>query len=189
MKERALKYPETAINALLLETKRLYESAIIEGIAHGLGLHRDDIKSDISSEHLIKAKKDKTLDQEDFINTRIKPIFASILAFASKILEKFSLSEEDHEKVTQLIKINRDAHEILINSRLLKKEIGRYVDQNNKSLDAEYIKIQRAVIDLIRIFLTAFDDMNPVERRLKLRELKKFAKQGDSDLLHGIDFN
>jgi phosphate:Na+ symporter len=187
LKKNALTYPETSINALLLETKRLYEGAIIEGVAHGLGVHRDDIKSKISSEEIIKFKKDKNLDQEDFIKTRIRPIFSSILKFASKIQEKFQLSQEDNDKVTYLKRINRYAHEIILHSKTLKKEINRYTDQKNKYLEEEYVKIQCALIELLRIFLTAFDDMNPEEKVLKLKELKRAAKNQDAEILKDID--
>ncbi len=185
--KNALKYPETSINALLLETKRLFEGAIIEGVAHSLGIHRNDIKSKLSSDDIVKFKKDKTIDQEDFIKTRIRPIFSSILKFASKIQEKFQLSQEDNDKVTYLKRINRYAHEIILNSKILKKEINRYTDQKNKYLEEEYVKIQCALIELLRIFLTAFDDMNPEEKVLKLKELKRAAKNQDADILKDID--
>ncbi|NNE38795.1 MAG: Na/Pi cotransporter family protein, partial [Gammaproteobacteria bacterium] len=38
--KQSLKYPETAIKALLEETRRLYQEAVIEAIAHSLGVHR-----------------------------------------------------------------------------------------------------------------------------------------------------
>ena len=187
MKKRTLKYPETAINALLLETKRLYKGAIIEGVAHGLSIHRDDIKSDLSSTEIITTKKDKRLDQEDFIKTRIRPIFISILGFASKIQGKFTLSTDDYEKLDRLIRINRDGQEILVNSKTLKKEINRFAAEKNKFLDEEYVKVQIAVIDLLRLFLTTLDDLTPEETDIKLKELKRFAKQGDAELLKDID--
>jgi phosphate:Na+ symporter len=187
LKKRALKYPETALSALLLETKRLYEGVIIEGVAHGLGIHRKDIKSNLSSEDVIKFKKDKTIYHEDYIKTRIRPIFGSMLSFASKIQEKFQLSPEDNKKLSRLIRTNRDAQEILVYSKTLKKEIARYSDEKNKYLEEEYLRVQCAIIDLLRIFLTTFDEMTPGEKELKLKELKQFAKKGDADLLEDID--
>lgn len=187
LKKRALKYPETAINALLLETKRLYEGAIIEGVAHGLRIHRDDIRSDLTRGEILRLKKDKALDQEDFLKNRIRPIFGSILKFEAKVQEKFTLSTEDNEKLNRLIRMNRDALEILQYSKTLKYEISRYAEEKNKYLDEEYIKIQKAVIEILRVFLTTFDEMTLEEKKQKLKELKLLAKKGDTDLLNDID--
>ncbi len=187
LEERALKYPETAINALFLETKRLYEGAVIEGVAHGLRIHRDDIKSGLSRGEIIRLKQDKALDQEDFLKTRIRPIFSSILKYEADVQEKFTLSTEDNKKLNRLIKMNRDALEIFRYSKTLKYEILRYTEEKNKNLDEEYIKIQKGVVELLRVFLTTFNEMTFEEKEKKLKQLKSLAKKGDAVLLNDID--
>ena len=82
---------------------------IIEAIAHGLGVHRTDIKSDKPIEQIVKEKAHPGIDHKMFISTRIQPIYSEVLHFASKIQEKFQLSEDDMATVTKLKKIHRDA--------------------------------------------------------------------------------
>jgi phosphate:Na+ symporter len=53
-----LEYPATALEAILNETKFLFKNATFEIVAHGLNLHRDDIKSDISIKKIIKMSDD-----------------------------------------------------------------------------------------------------------------------------------
>jgi phosphate:Na+ symporter len=47
LSEKVMKYPETLIISLINESKYLYKNAIFEIVAHGLNLHREDIKSDL----------------------------------------------------------------------------------------------------------------------------------------------
>jgi len=44
MYESVLAYPQTALRALLDESKRLFEKATFTIVSHGLNLHRGDIK-------------------------------------------------------------------------------------------------------------------------------------------------
>ncbi len=47
-------YPQTALRALLNESKRLFETAAFEIIAHGLNLHRTDIMGEKKINKIVK---------------------------------------------------------------------------------------------------------------------------------------
>lgn len=137
--KQSLNYPETAIKALLDETRRLYQEAVIEAIAHSLGVHRKDIMSDIPVRQIVEQHGHPGIKHKLFIKTRIQPIYTEVLDYASEIQEKFSLTKEDNDRVTRLKKVHRDALDVMSHVRILKKEMARHKDDNNPVLENEYI--------------------------------------------------
>jgi phosphate:Na+ symporter len=71
LSEEALNYPETALKALLEESRRLYQGAVIEAIAHSLGVNRKDIKSDKPIVDIVRKKAHPGIKHKEFIKTRI----------------------------------------------------------------------------------------------------------------------
>lgn len=187
LSEQALKYPETAIKALLEETRRLYQEAVIEAIAHSLGVHRKDIKSDKSIEEIVRAKAHPGIKHKKFIKTRIQPIYTEVLNYTSTIQEKFQLAHEDNERVTRLIKIHRDAMEILRHVKTLKNEITKHIDANNIILNNEYLKLKSAVIELLRMFLNQDKELFFQECNTLLSGAKSSAETQDVNLILDID--
>jgi phosphate:Na+ symporter len=187
LNKQALMYPETSTKALLEETRRLYQEAIIEAIAHSLGVHRKDIKSDKAIKEIVKAKAHPGIKQEDFIKTRIQPIYTEVLNFASSIQEKFQLSREDNERVTRLKKIHRDAMEILLHVKTLTSEIAKHKSDKNSVLDNEYLKLKCAVIELLRTFLKDDEEIFFQECDTLLGGIKSSAESDDNTLLLDID--
>jgi phosphate:Na+ symporter len=187
LNKQALRYPETSIKALLEETRRLYQEAIIEAIAHSLGVHRKDIKSDKPVKEIVKAKAHPGIKQEDFIKTRIQPIYTEVLNFASSIQEKFQLSREDNERVTRLKKIHRDAMEILLHVKTLTSEITKHKADNNTVLNNEYLKLKCAVIELLRTFIKDDEEIFFQECDTLLGGIKSSAESDDNTLLLDID--
>jgi phosphate:Na+ symporter len=187
LSEQALKYPETAIKALLEETRRLYQEAVIEAIAHSLGVHRTDIKSDKPIEEIVMAKAHPGIKHKEFIRTRIQPIYTEVLEYASTIQEKFQLSHEDNERLTRLKKIHRDAMEILLHVKKLKSQISKHEAENNIVLNNEYIKLKCAVIELLRMFLNNNDELFIQECNTLLSGAESSAESKDVSLLLDID--
>ena len=187
LSEEALSYPETAIKALLEESRRLYQGAVIEAIAHSLGVNRKDIKSDKLIEDIVRKKAHPGIKHKKFIRTHIQPIYSEVLNYASTIQEKFKLSAEDNERVTRLKKVHRDAIEILVHVKKLKTEIGSHEKENNTFLDEEYLKLKCAVIELLRLYLSENDELFYKECNTLLAGVKSKAETQDVNLILGID--
>jgi phosphate:Na+ symporter len=187
LSEEALNYPETAIKALLEESRRLYQGAVIEAIAHSLGVNRKDIKSDKPIEDIVRQKAHPGIKHKEFIRTRIQPIYSEVLSYASAIQEKFELSADDNERVTRLKKVHRDAIEILVHVKKLKSEIGSHIDDNNAFLDKEYLKLKCAVIELLRLYLRENDELFYRECNTLLGGVKSKAETQDVNLILDID--
>lgn len=187
LEESALKYPETAIKALLEETRRLYQEAVMEAIAHSLGVHRTDIKSEKPINEIVSAKEHPGIKTKEFIKTRIQPIYSEVLDYASTIQEKFQLSHEDNERVTRLKKTHRDAMEILLHVKKLKNEISKHQDENNVVLNNEYIKLKCTVVELLRMFMRDNEELFLEESNTLLGGVQSKAETEDVNLLLDID--
>lgn len=183
----ALRYPETAIKALLQETRRLYEEAVIEAIAHTLGAHRKDIMSDLPIRDIVEKHSHPGIKHKTFIKTRIQPIYTEVLDYASDIQEKFQLTREDNDRVTRLKKVHRDALDILVHVRTLKKEISKHANDNNPVLDNEYMKLKCAVIELLRLFLNESDKLFITGSNTLLGGAQSKAETEDVNLILDID--
>ena len=84
--DEAMKYPQTAIKALLDETKRLFEGPCFEIIAHALNLHREDIKSHKKLKELVLASRDEfDIDIDEIYYTKVKSIYSQILEYSTRI--------------------------------------------------------------------------------------------------------
>lgn len=183
----ALRYPETAIKALLEETRRLYEEAVIEAIAHSLGVHRKDIMSELPIRDIVEKHSHPGIKHKTFIKTRIQPIYTEVLDYASDIQELFQLSREDNDRVTRLKKVHRDALDILGHVRTLKKEMSKHKADNNLVLENEYLKLKCAVIKLLRLFLKENDKLFMEESNTLLGGVQSNAETEDANLILDID--
>jgi phosphate:Na+ symporter len=186
--DRYLKYPETAIYALLQETRRLYGEIIPEAIAHGLHIHRSDIRSQWDIDQLLKQRGHPGIKVEDFLRTNLWPISSAILKYGSRIQEAFPLESEDNKKVTRLKRVNRDAREIIVNLQTILHEIDRHAVLKNQELDAQYHKLQHIIVEILRAFLAGEDHTLTHDQRIMVLEnLRKVAKKEDVTLLRDID--
>ena len=187
LSEEALKYPETAIKALLEETRRLYQEAVMEAIAHSIGVHRTDIKSDQPVKDIVMAKAHPGIKHKEFIRTRIQPIYNEVLDYASAIQQKFELSNEDNERVTRLKKVHRDAIQILVHVKKLKSEVSHHEDDKNIVLNNEYLKLKCAVVELLRMFLRDNEELFIAQSNTLLGGAQSKAETKDINLLLDID--
>jgi phosphate:Na+ symporter len=183
-----LNYPETSIYALLQETRRLYSETIPEAIAHGLHVHRKDIRSQWDINKLLQEKSHPGIKLEEFLRLNLWPISSAILKYASRIQEKFVLSSEDNKTVTRLKRVNRDAREIIVNMQGIVHEIERHSVLKNPDLDAQYHKLQYIIIEMLRAFLAGEDKaLSQDQRMMVLKKLRDVAKKDDVALLKDID--
>ncbi len=187
LKNESLAYPETAISALVKETKRLYQDAVIEAIAHGLGVHRKDIRSDEDPKRLLQEKKHPGIAFDEFLVLRITPIYRKVLKYASKIQQKFELSDKDQEKVTNLKRIHRDAGEILANIETLSTEIVKYSKDKNETLQRGYLELQASIIVLLRLLLSESETHEETSKLDSIKSMEDYFREQDVRLMSRVD--
>lgn len=172
-----LKYPETAISALTKESKRLFKTSIFEIVAHALNIHRTDIKSDVKVKKIIK-KSNVLFDTNvrELYTTRVKNIYGEIIKYATKTQSTLKLSEAQNNELLELKVANRKMVEILKDVLELSRNVGLYLNSENKYIKKEYDKIRNKMVKTLRaIYLFRTEKENGSYHK-KLVKFKKQAK-------------
>lgn len=180
LNESILTYPQTAIQALLNETKRLFEKTILKIVAHGLNLHTTDIKGDEKLKKVIKKSKEELeVDIEALYYSKIKIIYSKIIKYTTLAQSKFSLSPEGMKAFTRIKLANRNIVETIKDIRGLRKNVNQYMDSENRYIQKEYDRLRRKVSQVLReIYLTQQDE-TPHAHLKRLETLKKKAAKSD----------
>jgi phosphate:Na+ symporter len=186
--ENAMQYPQTAIRALLDETKRLFEGSCFEIISHALNLHRTDIKSGQKLKEIIKSSQEQIeIDIDELYYTKVKSIYSSILEFGTRVQSKFGLTSEKTEAVYEIKIANRYIVETIKNSRGLHLNMTKFMNSENKYIRAEYDQLRKKVSKILRRVYRTSKDENPERHLEKLLKLKAKAKLSDVMLNGRLD--
>jgi phosphate:Na+ symporter len=180
--ENSLKYPETAISALVKETKRLFEGPCFEIISHALNLHREDIKSNTKLKELVLSSRDKLdVDIDEIYYTKVKSIYSQIIEYGTRIQSEFELSKDNVEAIYQIKVANRYMVEAIKDSRGLNKNITKYMTSENEHIRFEYDQLRRKIAKVLkRTYFVRKATPEDSEMRLKrLMDLKTNVKESD----------
>jgi phosphate:Na+ symporter len=168
-----LEYPATALEAILNETKFLFKNATFEIVAHGLNLHRDDIKSDISIKKIIKMSDDDIdLDVDEIYYRKVKNIYSKIIKYVSYIQFSFKMSPDIAEALTKVKIANRKIVEIIKSMKGIQKNVDIYTASDNKYIKKEYDKLRKKAFKVMRETYLLRKDDEPEKRLKKLEELQ-----------------
>ncbi len=169
-----LEYPAAALEAILNETKFLFKNATFEIVAHGLNLHREDIKSDISIKKIIKmSDEDIDLDVDDIYYRKVKTIYGKIIKYISYIQFSFKMSPEVTNALTKVKIANRKIVEIIKSMKGIQKNVDDYTSSDNKYIRKEYDKLRMKASKVLRETYLLRKDDEPEKRLVKLEKLHK----------------
>lgn len=185
LNESALEYPQTAIKAMIDETKRLFEGPCFEIIAHALNLHREDIVSHQKLKKVVAASQiDMAIDIDDLYYRKVKTIYSKIVEFGTRIPSLFSIDEKKVREIYEIKVANRYMVEAIKDSRGLHSNVSKYMESDNEYIRDEYDLLRRKVSKVLRRIFRIRDAADPAEHLEKLIALKLNAKQSDV-LLNG----
>lgn len=172
-----LKFPGSAISALINESKYLYQNSVFEIVAHALNIHRSDIKSDEKLKTIVKnSKVDFKANVEDLYYSKIKTIYGEIIKYASMAQSTLNLNDKQIKAITDIKIANRKMVEIIIDARELNKNITGARGIDNDYLKSEYDSYRKKIIKVLRV-IYLFRTEHEIEKyALKLKELKAEAK-------------
>ena len=143
-----LEFPDTAMAAILRETKHLYDNTF-EIICHGLNFKRSTLVSAMELEEVIKEKyARKYIDIDKFYQHKIKNIYGEIINFSAK-----AQSNMDAAYIKELYNIklaNRNLIEAVKNTKHLQKNIVKYSSHPNEYIKKEYFDIRLNLASLLR---------------------------------------
>lgn len=177
LKKDILKFPETAIHALVNETKTLYKRTLFEIVVHALNLHRDDVISDEKPKNIIK-KSQTNLDANvrTLYQQKIKRIYGEILRYASITQSTFELTHEQNNKISKLKIANRKMIEIVKTVKELSRNSPAYMNSDNRYIQKEFDKYRKEIIKVLRIIYLFRKESENEQYQRKLIELRKRAK-------------
>lgn len=188
LNEAILEFPATVISALINESKYLYKHAIFEIVAHGLNIHRDDIKSDKTIKNIIKkSTKDLQIDVKDLYYKKVKSIYGEILKYASTAQKQLVLNEKQNNKITDIKIANRKMVEAIKDVKELNRNINLALTLDNKYLLKEYNGFRKKVIKVIRVIYLFRTQENTKKYAYELAQLKKEAKENKKRSSKSID--
>lgn len=148
LNDSVLEFPQSAMGALVRETKHLYENAF-EIIAHGVNLKKRAILSSMEIEDVLKHHYSKKyIDIEDFYNKKIKDIYSEIITFSTKA--QANMSPNSIEELFKLKLASRDIVEAIKNTKHLQKNIVKFSAHPNQYIKQEYAQIKYSLAELLR---------------------------------------
>ena len=146
--DSSLAFPGTAVEAVRLETLRVYEAAL-RIIIDGLGMKKADVLSDVDLQQAIAAQdRIHQFDIDAMYERHIKGIYSAIVAFISSTA--FSRREEPsadlqwlREANTLLVEAVKDTHE-------LQDNLVAYVGSEKQEMREVYNRIRVRIALIIR---------------------------------------
>lgn len=178
LSKTSLKYPETAIPALIKESRHLFDNAF-EIIAHGLNLHRQDILSDKKLKELVpRSTENMQINIDEIYLKKVKLIYSKIVKYAT-LIQSSNLSEENSVVINKVRVANRYIIEIIKHLRNSQTNISFYSVSDNDNIKNEYNLLRLKIAKVMReIYRTEkVEDLN--EQHNKLKRLQKKAKYHD----------
>lgn len=146
--EAVLALPATALSAIIMETKHLYENAF-DIIAHGLNIKKSNLLSSMELDEVTKdLHTNKSIDIDLFYNRWIKGLYGEIIDFSTKA--QSSMPPESIEELYKLKLANRDIVEAVKGTKHLQKNLLKYTFSRNEHIKDEYNNIRKGLAELLR---------------------------------------
>ena len=174
LNEGVLEFPTGIIEAVVNESRYLFKNAIFEIVAHGLNIHRSDIKSDLKIKKVVKqSTQDMEIDVNELYYNKVKTIYGEIIRYATIAQYDFKLTKKQNELISEIKVANRKMVEIIKDVRELNKNITH---NKNEHLKAVYDDFRRKVTKVLREIYFLRVNEKPEKHLEKLEVLKKEAK-------------
>lgn len=146
LSESALAYPQSAIAALVMETKHLFEN-VFRIIAHGLGMHRSEVLKEDLNGRILRPRAKSNIDKSYY--RRVKFIYGEIIVFAAQAQEN-STNEDSIHTIYNIKEANRYFVESVKEVKQLQPNILKYTNSDNLVMRREYSKYRSAILKMVR---------------------------------------
>ena len=148
LSESSAAFPGTAVEAVRLESLRVYEAAL-RIIIDGLGMKNSDVLSSIDLDQAVKAQnRIHQFDIDAMYERHIKAIYSAIVAFISDTT--FSRREEPSADLQWLREANIHLVEAVKDTAQMQDNLVYYVGSDNQKMREVYNKIRIQIGLIIR---------------------------------------
>jgi len=149
--EASLELADTAIEAVRKETLHLFDNAF-ELLAHGLSLHRTELRSGRDLEELASRSGSPIPVNFDLdYEARIKGLYAAIVEFVSRSHRE--MTTEQAEELFVLRTAGQELIEAIKATKHMHKNLVRFVQSDDPILQAEYAHIRAQLGEVLRAVL------------------------------------
>jgi phosphate:Na+ symporter len=184
LNDAVAEFPDTLVETVRKEVLHLYDNAF-EVLAHGLNLHRHDIRSDADLFELTQQpEKLMEFDLDDIYGRRVKVLYNAIVEFTSR--NQGQLPQEHMERVYVLREAARDIVEAIKDVKHMRKNLITYIVSDNASIRAEYNKIRAQLGEILRE-LTTLRDAGEEADMVALDGLRLQMEENDVTLNGDLD--
>ena len=178
LNEAILSFPSTAISSLIKESQYLYKNTIFEIVTHGLNLHREDVKSDLKIKEVIKkSNEDMNIDVDELYYSKVKTIYGEIIRYATTTQNDLKLNKKQHQSIIDIKIANRKMVEIVKIVKEINRNIKLSLHGDNEDLLKEYNQFRKKLTKVLRVIYLFRTGEDSKKHALKLKELKKEAKE------------
>ncbi len=148
LSESSAAFPGTALEAVRLETLRVYEAAV-RIIIDGLGMKQADILSTVDLEQVVATQTQvHQFDINAMYERHIKGIYSAIVAFISDTA--FSRREEQSASLQWLREASTHLVEAVKDTRQLQKNLIYYTGSENRNMREAYNRVRVQIGLIIR---------------------------------------
>ena len=180
----AMKYPETGLKALTDESARLLQNAGYRVLAHGLGVHREDLDSEQDLKEVMAPEEAPKIDIDAIYAAKIKTIYGHILEFATDLQSRHPLKEREVEKVRNILVANRLLVQVVKRMKPLHLNVAGYMESDNEAIRKEYNLLRRHILKVVREIRRIDTAEKLADHLHRLKERRGKAKEIDA-LLSG----
>ncbi len=146
--DSVLALPSTALSAIIMETKHLYDNAF-DIITRGLNLKKNNILSSMDLDDAVKdLYTSSSIDIDNFYNYWIKGLYGEIIDFSTKA--QANMPPEYIEELYKLKLANRDIVEAIKGTKHLQKNLLKYTSGRNRYIREQYSDIRKGLAELLR---------------------------------------
>ena len=186
--ETSLQYIQTGIKALTDESVRLLQNAAYKVFAHGLGVHRHDIESDVDMHKLLDiSPKTIKIDIDLVYTTQIKIIYSRILKYATHLQRVTEPTRDQIETIRNILVADRLLVQTVKQMKPLQDNLEHYMSSDNENLRREYNVLRRRILKVVREIKRIGPADNLAEHLERIQAQRSKAEQMDVLLTGRID--
>jgi len=168
--ESASELPDTAIESVRKETIHLYENAFTI-IAHGIGLHRHDIRSTKDMAAVVRDSIHRIpINIDDQYDKYIKGLYGDIVSFISRASQ--TMTPEQAEVLYTLRTAGRDIVDAIKDTKHMHKNLSHNIESGNKYIKTEYNKLRIGVGLVLRSLEMIKDSESDLDGFISMEEIK-----------------
>lgn len=169
----SLRYPQTAVKALMDESQRLYETSTFKVLTHGLHVHREEVESDEDLDEIVGHMDLIEINIDQIYQDKIKNIYGQIVAYATTIQKQFHLEEDTIILIRELLRADRLVVEVVKDIKPLHVNLTQYIPSENEYIRKEYNRLRRLILRVVRLLQQArqgADRQEHLDRCMQLLE-------------------